>query len=159
LLFETNQNLQKATSRDQILTVTAEQIVKLFRRNVVVYTAENDTLTGPQIFGEKGIAAEELRPQYESAEERIVAEWVLKNNCRAGYGTGTFENACCVYFSVRMGEKVYAVVGIDAQKNAMDTFDNSILLSVLGECGLALENKRNTEEKEAAAVLAKNEQL
>ena len=58
-----------------------------------------------------------------------------------------------------MGEKVYAVVGIDAQKNAMDTFDNSILLSVLGECGLALDNKRNTEEKEAAAVLAKNEQL
>lgn len=159
LLFETNQNLQKATSRDQILTVTAEQIVKLFRRNVVVYTAENDTLTGPQFFGERGIAAEELRPQYESGEERKVAEWVLKNNCRAGYGTGTFENACCVYFSVRMGEKVYAVVGIDAQKNAMDTFDNSILLSVLGECGLALDNKRNTEEKEAAAVLAKNEQL
>lgn len=159
LLFEANQNLQKATSRDQILTVTAEQIVKLFRRNVVVYTVENGTLTGPQFFPDRGIAPEELRSQYESAEERKVAEWVLKNNCRAGYGTGTFENACCVYFSVRMGEKVYAVVGIDAQKNAMDTFDNSILLSVLGECGLALDNKRNTEEKEAAAVLAKNEQL
>lgn len=159
LLFETNQNLQKAISKEQILTVTAEQIVKLFRRNVVVYTVQGGALTGPQLFVDKVVSTEQQCPPYESEQERNVAEWVWKNNRRAGYGTGTFENACCVYFSVRMGERVYAVLGIDAQKKAMDAFDNSILLSVLGECGLALDSKRNAEEKEAAAVLAKNEQL
>lgn len=41
----------------------------------------------------------------------------------------------------------------------MDSFETSILFSVLGECALALENQKNLEEKEAAAVLAKNEQL
>lgn len=159
LLFETSQNLQKAISREQILTVTAEQVVKLFRRDVVVYTVQDNALTGPRLFVEKGVAAEEQRPRYEAEQERQVAEWVFKNNRRAGHGTGTFENACCVYFSVRMGERVYAVLGIDARQKALDTFDNSILLSVLGECGLALDSKRNAEEKEAAAVWAKNEQL
>lgn len=33
------------------------------------------------------------------------------------------------------------------------------VLSILGECALALENSRNAHEKEQAAVLAKNEQL
>ena len=38
-------------------------------------------------------------------------------------------------------------------------FENSILLSILGECALALENEKNAWEKQEAAVLAKNEQL
>lgn len=41
----------------------------------------------------------------------------------------------------------------------LDDFESSLLLSVLGECALAMENQKNAEEKEAAAVLAKNEQL
>ncbi len=34
-----------------------------------------------------------------------------------------------------------------------------MLLSILGECALALENMKNAREKEETAVLAKNEQL
>ena len=40
-----------------------------------------------------------------------------------------------------------------------DAFTSSVLFSILGECALALESLRNAEEKEKAAVLAKNEQL
>ena len=41
----------------------------------------------------------------------------------------------------------------------MDSFENSIVLSMLGECALALESEQAAIEKEEAAVLAKNEQL
>ena len=41
----------------------------------------------------------------------------------------------------------------------LDSFENSVALSILGECALAVENIRNAKEKEEAAVLAKNEQL
>lgn len=41
----------------------------------------------------------------------------------------------------------------------LDAFEKSILLSILGECALAMENEKNAREKEEAAVLAKNEQL
>lgn len=40
-----------------------------------------------------------------------------------------------------------------------EEFESSILLSILGECALALENMRNAREKEAAAQMAKNEQI
>ena len=43
--------------------------------------------------------------------------------------------------------------------SVLDSFENSVLLSILGECALAMENEQNTKEKEAAAILAKNEQL
>ena len=51
------------------------------------------------------------------------------------------------------------MIGIAAKAKPLDSFENGILLSVLGECALALENQKNAQEKEAAAVLAKNEQL
>ena len=54
---------------------------------------------------------------------------------------------------------MYGVVGIYIGEQALDSFENSILLSILGECALALENEKNAREKEEAAILAKNEQL
>ena len=45
------------------------------------------------------------------------------------------------------------------QKEKQDSFEYSILLSVINECALAMENARNAIEKEKNAVLAKNEQL
>ena len=38
----------------------------------------------------------------------------------------------------------------------LDEFEKSVLLSILGECALALENIKNAKEKEEAAILAKN---
>ena len=45
------------------------------------------------------------------------------------------------------------------KNSSLDEFENSILLSILGECALAAENIRNAKEKEREAVRAKNEQL
>ena len=45
------------------------------------------------------------------------------------------------------------------KKENMDSFEYSILYSVINECALAMENSKNTVEKEKNAVLAKNEQL
>ena len=45
------------------------------------------------------------------------------------------------------------------QKETLDSFEYSILLSVINECALAMENAKNALEKETNAVIAKNEQL
>ena len=50
-------------------------------------------------------------------------------------------------------------VGIDLSERSMDAFENSVLLSILGECALAVENRRIALEKEQATVHAQNEQL
>ena len=156
LLFETSQNLQRAHTQKEIISVTAKQLLKIFQRDIVVYSLDEKGLLEPEIF----LVDEAASPQrYTTAKEREVAQWVLSNNKRAGAGTETLPDARCTYLSIRTGERVYGVVGIAASDKPLDSFESSILLSVLGECALALENQKNVEEKEAAAVLAKNEQL
>lgn len=156
LLFETSQNLQRAHTQEEIISVTAKQLLKIFQRDIVVYSIDEKGLLEPEIFLVDGAASPK---RYTTAKEREVAQWVLSNNKRAGAGTETLPDARCTYLSIRTGERVYGVVGIAASDKPLDSFESSILLSVLGECALALENQKNVEEKEAAAVLAKNEQL
>lgn len=156
LLFETSQHLQRAHTQEEIISVTAKQLLKIFQRDIVVYSLDEKGLLEPEIF----LVDEAASPQrYTTAKEREVAQWVLSNNKRAGAGTETLPDARCTYLSIRTGERVYGVVGIATSDKPLDSFESSILLSVLGECALALENQKNVEEKEAAAVIAKNEQL
>ena len=156
LLFETSQNLQRTHTQEEIISVTAKQLLKIFQRDIVVYSIDEKGLLEPEIFLVDGAASPQ---RYTTAKEREVAQWVLSNNKRAGAGTETLPDARCTYLSIRTGERVYGVVGIATSDKPLDSFESSILLSVLGECALALENQKNVEEKEAAAVLAKNEQL
>lgn len=156
LLFETSQNLQRAHTQEEIISVTAKQLLKIFQRDIVVYSIDEKGLLEPEIFLVDGAASPQ---RYTTPKEREVARWVLSNNKRAGAGTETLPDARCTYLSIRTGERVYGVVGIAASDKPLDSFESSILLSVLGECALALENQKNVEEKEAAAVIAKNEQL
>ena len=128
----------------------------MFQRDIIVYRIQQEKLTASEIFLMDDTASTD---RYTSEKEREVAQWVVTNNKRAGAGTETFSDSRCTYLSVRKGDQVYAVVGIATSDNPLDSFETSVLLSVLGECALALESQKNLEEKEAAAVLAKNEQL
>lgn len=156
VLFDTNQMLQQAQDSEGIVNVTAGQLIKLLDRDVIVYLCENGTLGEPRVFPRAADGAVEKACLSEN--ERAVAQWVLKNNKHAGATTDTLPDAQCLYLAVRVNEQVYGVVGI-VLDGELDAFENSVLLSILGECALALENQRNAREKEQAAILAKNEQL
>ena len=56
-------------------------------------------------------------------------------------------------------ERVYAWLRLDGSSGLPDAAEHGILLSILGECGLALENERNAREKEEAAVQIENERM
>ncbi len=64
-----------------------------------------------------------------------------------------------LYYPIRINDQVYGCIGIDAENGQLEAFENSILVSILGECALALESSRNAREKEAAERLAENEKL
>ena len=99
---------------------------------------------------------EDITIEDEACEEQAAA-WALENNRHAGTGTDHFKQAKRQYLAIRVNSTVYGVVGIMIQKQPLDAFENSVLLSILGECALALENDKNVREKEEAAILAKNE--
>lgn len=156
VLFDTNQLLQKAKGRNDIITLTANQLIKLLGRNIIIYPAEDGTLEDAHIFP---ISENALDENLITKNEKAVAAWVLKNNKRAGATTDTLSGAKCLYLAIRVNQHVYGVIGIEIDEFPLDSFENSVLLSILGECALALENEKNAREKEEAAVLAKNEQL
>lgn len=156
ILFDTNQLLERVKEREQIITVTATQLMKLLNKDMIIYLAKNEALLEPRFFAPDGKSA---RHEYFSDKERAVALWVLKNNKHAGATTDTLSDAQCLYLSIRTSEGVYGVIGIVMHEKPLDSFENSILLSILGECALALENEKNAREKEEAAFLAQKEQL
>lgn len=155
ILFETNQLLQKETDEQSVVKATAGQLLKLLHKDIVVYLSTGQKLDSPSIFR----APDSGQCNLVSENEKAVAAWVLRNNKHAGATTDTLSSAKCLYLAIRVNQQVYGVVGIAMNEVPLDSFENSVLLSILGECALALENIKNAREKEEAAILAKNEQL
>ncbi len=73
-------------------------------------------------------------------------------------GTSLCKTQSCTYYPIHASNTVYGAIGIQSTKT-VDAFENSILLSILGECALALESERNAREKEASAILVEQEKL
>lgn len=156
ILLETNQLLQKEKDENAILRVTAGQLTKLLKKDLVIYPSDGKNLEEPKVYR---VSEGGQQTELVTKNEKAVAEWVLRNNKRAGAATDTLSDAKCLYLAIRQNSRVYGVVGICMDEFPLDSFEDSVMLSVLGECGLALENMKNASEKEEAAVMAKNEQL
>ncbi len=156
VMFDTNQELQKANGKEEIISVTAKQLVRLLGRSVLFYSRSGDALSKPAFFP----CADSMDTSpYLTGNEEAVAAWTFQNNKRAGATTDTLSSSTCMYLAVRIENRVYGVVGVTMDKGALEPFENSVLLSILGECAMALENEQTAREKEEAAILAKNEQL
>ena len=156
LLFDTNQQLQKAQSEEDAYQTTAVQLQRLLERDILVYPAENGQLGTGLFYAADGSPACSVPPAQRESE---VVEWTWQNRKRAGATTAQFPRAKYLYLAIRTQQQAYGVIGISIAGKPLDAFESSITLSILGECALALDNLRNAREKEEAAVLAKNEQL
>ena len=155
ILFDTDQLLNRAENRDEIISILAGQLIKLLNRDIVIYQKNGEVLEAPAAFTVDG----HENPSLLTDAERNIAEWVAQNNRHAGATTDSFSDSTCLYLAIRINQRVYGVVGIAMNGDKLDSFENSVLLSMLGEGALALENEKNAREKEEAAILAKNEQL
>lgn len=157
LLFDMNRQLQKAETPDEVYQMTATQIQKLMQRDILIYPAQGDALLDGNVYPADGSGPYSIP---DTDQEKNVTQWVWQNRKRAGATTQNFPKAKRLYLAIRTGQQVFGVVGIPMEKQPQpDAFTSSVLFSILGECALALESLRNAEEKEKAAVLAKNEQL
>ena len=156
LLLDINQLLQKAEDDREIIQVTGKQMAQLTNRNILVYVAEKDGLGKPVYFDVDHMP---MDSRCTGEKEMKAVMWSYEHNEHAGASTSRFSDCHCLYLAIRVNRKVYGVVGIEMREEALDPFELNVLYSMLGECGLALENYRNAREKEEAAVLARNQQL
>ena len=70
-----------------------------------------------------------------------------------------YPDAHCLYLAIRNEDMVYGVIGIALEGMMMDVYEQNLILSILGECALALEKEGNNRKREEALAQAKNEQL
>ena len=156
ILFDTDKLLTAAKGRDAIIKAAAGQISRLLERNIVIYLNVDGKLSEPYMLN---VSDSSCAGNAGVMDEKNVAEWVLANNQYAGASTDRFADSVYVYYAVRVNDRVYGVIGIEAKDKILDSSSQSILLSILGECALALENEKNQRDKEEAAILAESEQL
>ena len=154
VVLETDRQLSKAKTEEDIMMVLSNQLIQLLKRSLVVYPAEGEHLGDPIFYP----AADDTKP-YRTDQERQVVEWTFSRRKRAGATTEVYPHSDYLYYSMRVLENVYGVVGVAVHDSPLDASEQSMLASVVGECSLALENARNAKEKEASLVLAENERL
>jgi len=158
VLLETSRKLQLATDKESILSETAQQMIKLLDRTIIFYAAKTNKLDEPMVFSKKDLITDQNA--YLREEERAVAEWVYKNNKRAGATTNTLSASKCLYLAVRGNGIVFAVVGIVLDKETpLEAFEKNIVIAILGECALALEKEVLNETQKQTSIQMQQEQL
>lgn len=153
VLLTASRNLQQAESEDEILLETARQLHALVGGAALLYPAKNSVLLQPVLFPPDAVSNELF-----CAEERAAADWTLHNNKRSGAGTAVSSAARCQYLAVRGHGAVRVVVGIELVR-PLDSFEQSLCLAIIGECGFALDKQQSDAARQAIALKAQQEQL
>lgn len=147
ILFDSNRLLQRASDDEEVLKITAEQLKKLLNREIVIFKQDKDALQ---------TLVYALDDSFKVGEKELnTAKSILINDSYA-YKDAQLR---CDYYPIKTQLRTYGIVAVYKNEKEIDSFENSIVLSLVGECALAIENLFNAKEKELAAVLAENEQL
>ncbi len=157
LLMTSSQKLQQGKNEQEIIGLAAQQLSILLERPVL-YTLAGDgkdlqfMVTPPE---QAGTILKSM-----TSEERGVADWVVKNNKRAGATTNTLSDAQNLYLAVRGIQGVMGVVGIPSKYYPeLEVFEKNLMISILNECGLILERRRFREKNQKVEMEAQRERL
>lgn len=142
ILLETNRLLQKEKSTAGIKETTAKQIIKLLNKPALIYQINNDQVI-------LDINLDENIKQLDNLENNV--RWVYQNN-------KTFHDQN-YYLPIASANDIYGVLIIVLDETFLDAFEDNLILSIIGECALALEKELFNQKKEEAAIEAKNERL
>ena len=112
IILDTNQILQNGKTVEEIGNTMAAQLGKSAESHRGILWTGREHLGSPVIYNANGEKDESHRSSLITENEHAVAEWVFKNNKRAGATTGTLSEAACYYLAVRSLDAVYGVVGI-----------------------------------------------
>ena len=156
VLFDTNQLLQNAESPQDVIRITAHQIITLLGRDVIVYPLEDGGIGGGIRFSAHQSGGDDTAP--DDNEQEIVS-WVFDNQQAAGFRLEHFSAARAQYHPICINGHCYGIVAVYLDGTSLETFEYSVFMSILGECALALESLQNAAERERASVMARNEQL
>ena len=158
LLFDTASQLHKLSGYDEILFTTGAQLTKLMNKQVCLYDQSRGADTC-LVFSPGKSSPEELPTDGKSLP---AVKRVFMTGSEAGSGTDEFPANPMRFLPVSSHDRVYAVAAYSAEDESDDRtgqFDRGLIVSVLGECSMALEKERIQREKEEEVLRRRNEKL
>ncbi len=172
LLLGNSRRLQQAENEDAILAETADQLVRLLGKDVVIYPVRDGRLGQVRCVFADGTgmhagAERDRRSPLRADAEKGVACWVVKNGREAGAGTDTLPGALCLYLPIQSKDAVLGVIGIARPPGAgagdpgepLDAPDRNLARAMIAECALALEKDRLMRANAAIAARMQQEKL
>ncbi len=150
LLLRADQLFLKANGREEILSITAQQLEQLLNRPVALYVANGTELGPVRRFGAYAEG---------TALDQIAAQWTFRNGENSGARTARFARADFLYICIRTETHVWGVLGIFAGERPLTALENQLMQSVLSECTLALERGFYNQKRQEAALQIRNEKL
>lgn len=143
LLMTSVQKMQQGKSEQETIGLAAGLLSQLLERPILY------TLTRDGVNSQFKVVPQEQEKDLLDAmtvEERGVADWVAKNNKRAGATTGTLSDARNLYMAVRGIQGVMGVVGIPVKYYpTLEMLEKNLVVAILNECGLILERSYPTQ--------------
>lgn len=147
ILFETTQKLLQAKGEREIAQITCNMIFKLFDKNVAVYLSNGEKLTN------KG-------NDFLDKDEKIIVDWVYKNNKEAGSQTDTLPSSNGYYIPVHGRKKIFAVIGIDENgESKLNIHQKSLLNSIIAQIILAFEKEELYQIQQTSKMEIEKERL
>ncbi|MBQ5326405.1 MAG: sensor histidine kinase KdpD [Oscillospiraceae bacterium] len=156
ILLEATQLLQKADDEGKILDITATQIMKLLGRDVIVFTNQNGEAVRSDLYS---LNHNDEKNIFMRFDEGMAVNFAMKNGVNTGAGTDHYPGVNGMYIPVVADHSVCGLIGIDVGSNPLESFEHSVVLSIIGECALSMENHRNAQAREQAASNARAERL
>lgn len=150
LLLRADQLFLKANGREEILSITAQQLEQLLNRPVALYVANGTELGPVRRFGAYAEG---------TALDQIAAQWTFRNGENSGARTARFARADFLYICIRTEAHVWGVLGIFAGERPLTALEDQLMQSVLSECTLALERGFYNQKRQEAALQIRNEKL
>lgn len=149
-LLATDQLLLKAAGAQEIVSIAAEQLLRLLGRPLVYLPVEDGAPGQAQFFGPG-------KPR--NAFDGDAVRWVIRTSEAAGAHTALFPQAQYAYASVRTAAHAFGVVGVEGGRRPLTDMERELMRSLLSECALTLERDQINRLREEESVRARNEQL
>ncbi|AVP36098.1 sensor histidine kinase [Staphylococcus felis] len=149
ILLQFNHSIKNMYTIPDLLKTAGHQMQQLLNQDIIVYNVENQAVT------------EVLRvPNYTQdtkQENHQVLSWIIKNQRRAGVTTNTFPGIDHLYLPIGT-DPVKGIVAIRFKDNqVIESYDFSILESMLNEISLAVENVTLMRKSRASMLQAERE--
>ena len=150
-LLQTDQLLLKANGAEQIVSITANQLLQLLGRPLVFFMAQDGALQPPQCFGDAPLPDE---------TDRTAAQWSFAHAQDSGMHTDHSPACRYFYMPLRTADRTLGTAGIAlSDKKPLNEMEKGLMRSLLNECALTLERDFYARQRQEAAVQMRNEKL